>query len=182
VESPFLSLGRHDVLRSTRTVARDLSSFYRGRVSAILIGENCAHIAEELVEYGVSRVFVVENLKPRLYQSEAYARIVAWILEDVSPEIVLIGDTTIGMELAPAVAARLSIGLTAHCVDLFVEKIGDRDQLVQVAPGWGGNMMIRIVCPEHRPQIVTIRLGVMEKGEGKSGEKGEIVFLKPELR
>jgi electron transfer flavoprotein alpha subunit len=162
--------------------ARDLSSFYKGRVSAVLIGENCGHLAEELVEYGASRVFVVENPKLRLYQSEAYARIIARILEEVAPEIVLIGGTTIGMDLAPAVAARLRTGLTAHCVDLFVEKIGDRDQLVQVVPGWGGNMMIRIVCPEHRPQMVTIRPGVMEKGERKPGEKGEIVFLKPELR
>jgi len=171
-----------DVSLEVLQKARDLSQIYKGRVSAVLIGENCGPLAEELVEYGASRVFAAEDSRLRLYQSEAYAKVLARILEDVKPEIVLIGGTTIGMDLAPAVAARLRTGLTAHCVDLYVEKIGDRDQLVQVVPGWGGNMMIRIICPEQRPQMVTVRPGVMEKGERKPGEKGEIVFLKPELR
>ncbi|MCX5834970.1 MAG: electron transfer flavoprotein subunit alpha/FixB family protein [Deltaproteobacteria bacterium] len=170
-----------DVALEVLQKAQDLSRVLQGRVSAILIGENCVQLAEELVEYGATRVFVVENSKLRLYQSEAYARIIAQILKDIAPEIVLIGGTTIGMDLAPAVAARLRTGLTAHCVDLFIEKIGGRDQLVQVVPGWGGNMMIQIICPEHRPQMVTIRPGVMEKGKREIGKKGEVVFLKPEL-
>jgi len=170
-----------DVSLEVLQKARDLSQLYEGRVSAVLIGENCGPLAEELVEYGASRVFAAEDSRLRLYQSEAYAKVLARILEDVKPEIVLIGGTTIGTDLAPAVAARLRTGLTAHCVDLYVEKIGDRDQLVQVVPGWGGNMMIRIICPEQRPQMVTVRPGVMEKGERKPGEKGEIYFLEPEL-
>jgi electron transfer flavoprotein alpha subunit len=170
-----------DVSLEVLQKARDLSRPIGGGVSAVLIGEDCGALAEELVEYGASRVFAAEDSRLRLYQSEAYAKVLTRILEDVKPEIVLIGGTTIGMDLAPAVAARLRTGLTAHCVDLYVEKIGDRDQLVQVVPGWGGNMMIRIICPEQRPQMVTVRPGVMEKGSRDSGRKGEIFFLNPEL-
>jgi len=161
--------------------ARELSQRGEGGVSAVLIGENCGPLAEELVECGASRVFAVEDVRLRLYQSEAYAKVLTRIFENIEPEIVLIGGTTIGMDLAPAVAARLRTGLTAHCVDLYVEKIEGRDLLVQVVPGWGGNMMIRIICPEHRPQMVTVRPGIMEKGERDAGSKGEVVFLKPEL-
>ncbi len=170
-----------DVSLEVLQKARELSQRHDSRVSAVLIGEDCGPLAEELVEYGASRVFAAEDPRLRLYQSEAYAKVLTRILGDVKPEIVLIGGTTIGMDLAPAVAARLRTGLTAHCVDLYVEKIDGRDQLVQVVPGWGGNMMIRIVCPEHRPQMVTVRPGVMEKGKRDPGKKGEIFFLKPEL-
>ncbi|HOD34280.1 MAG TPA: electron transfer flavoprotein subunit alpha/FixB family protein [Syntrophales bacterium] len=173
--------GLRDVSLEVLQKALDLSPLYEGRVSAVLIGENCGALAEELVEYGASRVFAVEDSRLRLYQSEAYAKVLTGVLEEIKPEIVLIGGTTIGMDLAPAVAARLRTGLTAHCVDLHVEKIDGRDQLVQIVPGWGGNMMIRIICPEHRPQMVTVRPGVMEKGKRDPRKKGEIFFVKPEL-
>ena len=89
------------------------------------------------------------------------------------------GGTSVGADLAPAVAARLGTGLTAHCTDLHIEAIDGRDQLVMVVPGWRGNMMVKIVCPEKRPVMATIRPGVMEKGGADPSRRGRSSLSAP---
>ncbi|MFC1859140.1 electron transfer flavoprotein subunit alpha/FixB family protein [Thermodesulfobacteriota bacterium] len=162
--------------------AVELAGQSDGSVSAILIGCDCTPASRELVHHGANQVFVVEDDRLKLYQSDVFPRIVADTIREISPEIVLIGGTSIGMDLAPRVAAKLNTGLTAHCIDLYIECIEGRDQLIQVVPGWGGRMLLKIICPEHRPQMATVRPGVLEKGKPDDTRKGEIISLKPDIQ
>lgn len=162
--------------------ATELAAVLEGNVSAILIGNECKDLADELILYGASKVFLIEDSLLQLYQSDSYIRIVADIISEVSPGIVLVGGTSIGMDIASRVAARLRTGLTSHCVDLYIEKIEGKDQLVHIVPGWKGSMMLKIICPERRPQMATVRPGVMEKGEPDHSLRGEIVSISPDIR
>jgi electron transfer flavoprotein alpha subunit len=142
-----------------------------------VIGQDCRDCAADLIAHGAGRVFVVEDPRLGLYQADAFTTILCRLTGESRPGIVLMGATSVGADLAPAVAARLGTGLTAHCTDLHIEAIDGRDQLVMVVPGWRGNMMVKIVCPEKRPVMATIRPGVMEKGRPDPSRKGEIVAV-----
>lgn len=159
--------------------ALDLATMFGGRVSAVVIGKECRDCAAELIAHGAPRVFVVEDPRLDLYQADACTKILCSLIGEIRPDIVLLGGTSIGADLAPAVAARLGTGLTAHCTDLHIEAIDGRDQLVMVVPGWRGNMMVKIVCPEKRPVMATIRPGVMERGRPDPSRKGEVVAVSP---
>ncbi len=161
--------------------ANRLTGNINGSVGAILIGDGCRRAAGDLIHYGADRVWLVEDPRLALYQSDPYARIVSDIIREAAPEIVLMGGTSIGMDLAPRVAAQLKTGLTAHCIDLSIEEIDGEEQLIQVVPGWGGQMMVKITCPEHRPQMATIRPGVMEKGTADPSRTGEITTVNPAI-
>jgi electron transfer flavoprotein alpha subunit len=162
--------------------ATELADTLKGAVSAILIGDCCRSLADKLIHYGAAKVYLIEDDRLGLYQSDVYAKVGSDILSEIAPEIVLIGGTSIGMDLAPRVAAKLKTGLTAHCVDLCVEKIEGKEQLVHVVPGWGGKMMVKIICPERRPQIVTVHPGVMEKGKPDPSRVGEVISLNPVIK
>jgi electron transfer flavoprotein alpha subunit len=159
-----------------------LSDTLKGVVSAILIGDHCRSLADKLIHYGAAKVYLIEDDRLGLYQSDVYAKVGADILSEIAPEIVLIGGTSVGMDLAPRVAAKLKTGLTAHCVDICVEKIEGKEQLVHVVPGWGAKMMVKIICPERRPQIVTVHPGVMEKGKPDYSRAGEVIPLNPLIK
>ncbi len=161
--------------------ALDLATLSGGRVSAVAIGRECRESAAELVAHGAERVFVVEDARLDLYQADAFTKILCRLIGEIRPGIVLMGGTSVGADLAPAVAARLGTGLTAHCTDLRIEAIEGLDQLVMVVPGWRGNMMVKIVCPEKRPVMATIRPGVMERGRPEPSREGEIVAVSPDI-
>jgi len=161
--------------------AQELGGRIGGSVAAILIGQRCGHLAETLIHYGASMVFLIEDDRLALYQSDLYPMVMAQVLEDLSPEIVLLGGTSIGADIAPRVAAKLKTGLTAHCVNLYIQNIDGINQLIQVVPGWSGNMLIKIICPERRPQMATVRPGVLDMGTADPSRTGEIVFIKPEF-
>lgn len=161
--------------------ARELADPLGARVSAAAIGEDCGSCAAELVAHGADRVFVVEDARLCFYQADAYTAILCRIAGETRPGLVLLGATSVGADLAPAVAARLATGLTAHCTDVHVEDIDGRAQPVMTVPGWRGNLMVKIVCPEKRPVMATIRPGVMEKGAPDPSRRGEIVALEPGL-
>jgi electron transfer flavoprotein alpha subunit len=161
--------------------ARELAGDINGRVSAVLIGHQCRPLAEELICYGAAQVFLADDPRLALYQSDLYPKILARILSGIAPEIVLIGGTSIGLDLAPRVAAKLKTGLTAHCVDLFMDKIEGKDLLIHVVPGWSGNLMIKIICPDCRPQMATVRPGIMEMGERDPSRQGAIIPVVPEI-
>ncbi len=161
--------------------ARELAGLLGARVSAVAIGEDCVACAAELVAHGADRVFVVEDARLRLYQADAFTAILCRIVGETRPGLVLLGATSVGADLAPAAAARLATGLTAHCTDVHVEDIDGRAQPVMTVPGWRGNMMVKIVCPEKRPVMATIRPGVMEKGTPDPSRKGDVVALEPGL-
>ena len=161
--------------------ALDLAVILEGQVSAVILGKECRQCAAELIAHGAGRVYVVEDARLALYQADACTKILCRLIGETRPDIVLLGGTSAGADLAPAVAARLATGLTAHCTDLHIESIDGRDQLVMVVPGWRGNMMVKIVCPEKRPVMATIRPGVMEKGAADPSRRGEIVSVNPDI-
>jgi len=161
--------------------ASDLAAEIGGSVSAVLIGYECMPLAEKIIQHGATQVYVVDDPRLLLYQSDLHAEVLFRILSKTAPEIVMIGGTSIGMDLAPRVAAKLKTGLTAHCVDLHIENIEGKDQLVQVVPGWGGNLMVRIICPDRRPQMVTVRPGVFDAGRADASRTGSVISVVPEI-
>lgn len=152
--------------------ARELADNLGEKVVAILAGYNVENLIQELFEYGADEVVVTDHAELANYITEEYAQAVSQIINALRPNIVLFGATTIGRDLAPRLSARLSTGLTADCTKL---DISEDKQLMMTRPAFGGNLMATIMCTEHRPQMSTVRPGVMQKREREKGRKGEIV-------
>ncbi|EFK11972.1 electron transfer flavoprotein FAD-binding domain protein [delta proteobacterium NaphS2] len=130
-------------------------------VTAILIGHDLGHMADELIYYGADHVIIVEEEPFKTYQTGIYTKAIAQIAREKKPEILLFGATPQGRDLAPRVANRLKTGLTADCTGL--EICAREGILLQTRPAFGGNIMATIVCPDNRPQMATVRPGVMKK-------------------
>jgi electron transfer flavoprotein alpha subunit len=151
-------------------------------LSAVLLGDEVEEAARELVFHGAEKVYLLEDVRLRYYQSEAYARLLAGVIKEHEPQVVLIGATEIGKELAPRVAAKLRTGLTAHCIDLYVGEVDAAPHLIHVVPGWGGNLVMHIICPQKRPQMATVKPGVLPRAVGDENRKGKIIKVKPDVR
>jgi electron transfer flavoprotein alpha subunit len=130
-------------------------------VTAILIGCDLGDIAAELISYGADHVIIVQDESFRMYRTDIYTKAVVQVVREKKPEILLFGATPQGRDLAPRIANRLRTGLTADCTALEICK--DAGILLQTKPAFGGNMMATIVCPDNRPQMATVRPGVMKK-------------------
>jgi len=153
-----------------------------GRVGAFLLGDGVAALADVLFAHGCDEVYLAEDPALRHYRTLPYAEVAARLIAAHRPEIVLFGATTTGRDLAPRVASELQAGLTADCTDL---QIGPHKDIVaqksyekilyQIRPAFGGNIIATIVCPETRPQMATVRPGVMHKGRPVEGRKGKLV-------
>jgi electron transfer flavoprotein alpha subunit len=126
----------------------------------------------QLIELGCDEVILVENPMLEPYTTEPYTKALTEIVQAHKPEIVLIGATTIGRDLAPRVSARLDTGLTADCTKLDVDM--ENRNLLMTRPAFGGNIMATIVCPNHRPQMSTVRPGVMQLAELNAERTGKI--------
>ena len=151
---------------------RALADKLDAEVTALLIGDGIREIAQELISYGADRVTVAEDAVAKEYCTEVYADIIVEQALTGKPEIVLIGATCFGRDLAPRIAARLRTGCTADCTELDVDK--EKGLLVATKPYFGRNLMADIICPFHRPQIVTVRPGVMELKAQDRARHGEI--------
>jgi electron transfer flavoprotein alpha subunit len=149
-------------------------------VTAILIGEGVSAIAKELIYYGADRVIIADNPIARDYRTEVCTRIVAEQVLKERPEILLIGATYMGRDLAPRLSARLHTGCTADCTELHIDQ--ETRLIVATKPYFGRNLMADIICPFHRPQIVTVRPGVMELRAQDRGRKGELISVDIDLR
>ena len=133
------------------------------KLTALLLGNNIEGLAETLTAHGADEVLVANDPKLEHYTTEAYTKVICDLAEERKPSILFIGATFIGRDLGPRVSARLSTGLTADCTSLDVDvETGD---LLATRPAFGGNLMATIACPEHRPQMATVRPGVFEKVE-----------------
>jgi electron transfer flavoprotein alpha subunit len=152
--------------------ARQLADQLGTRVGAILLGEGVEDAASQLVAAGADRVYLGDAPHLAIYQPEAYTRITVELAQDHQPDILLLGSTSMGRELAPLVAARLETGLTAHCIDLLLDESGVLEQQV---PAYGG--LMSIICPERRPQMATVAKGVFPNPELDESRGGEIVRL-----
>ena len=157
-------------------------------VVAVLLGSNIKDQADSLAEYGADKVIVVDDPALKDYMTEPYAHALASVINEFKPEIMLVGATAIGRDLGPTVSARVATGLTADCTSL---EIGDfpinpvpgkeqkHNQLLMTRPAFGGNTIATIACPDNRPQMATVRPGVMQKIEPKKGAKANIVEYNP---
>ena len=159
----------------------ELSNELKVELATILIGDKVQDLAQELVAHGAGKVYLIEDPRLELYQSDVYTRVISDLIKQHQPDILLLGGTTIGMDLAPRVAARVKTGLTAHCADLFIDKVDDKPILIACIPGWGDNMMLKIVCPQQRPQMATVKPGVMEKPARDEKREGQIIKVETEI-
>lgn len=155
--------------------ARDLAADLDDKVTAVLLGENISHLTSELVAAGADRVLYVDNPELKIYRTEPYTQAMSYVVEEYKPEILLIGATGIGRDLGPRVAARVHTGLTADCTSLEIDP--ESKELRMTRPAFGGNLMATILCSDHRPQMATVRPGVMVREVADPEREGEIVEL-----
>ena len=161
----------HPVTMELIGKARELAAVVDFPVYCVFIGHDIRNRAEELLYYGVDEVFVYDNEKLGDFRIEPYAAALEDFIHRVRPSSLLVGATMVGRSLAPRVAARFHTGLTADCTMLEMKENTD---LVQIRPAYGGNIMARILCPNTRPQMATVRYKVMDAPERACGAKGRI--------
>ena len=157
--------------------ARELADKLNVKTAAILLTDKDAGLSKELISYGADKVYVAESALLKNYQTDLYAKVIAEHIKKSKPQIALYGATHIGRDLAPRLAQRLNTGLTADCTGL---DITEDNLLLQTRPAFGGNLMAQIMCKKHRPQMSTVRPGVMKMKE-PSECKGEVVKIKPNI-
>ena len=173
-----------ELLGKGKELAKDLNT----EVTAVLIGAGVKGLADQLAECGADRVSVVDDPQLKDYRTEPYAHALASVINEYKPEIMLVGATAIGRDLGPTVSARVKTGLTADCTML---EIGDfplnaapgqeqqHNQLLMTRPAFGGNTIATIACPYNRPQMATVRPGVMQKIAPIAGAKANVVEYNP---
>ena len=175
-----------ELLGKGKDLAKDLNT----DVTAVLIGSGVKDLADQLAEYGADKVIVVDDPALKEYRTEPYAHALSSVINEYKPDIVLVGATAIGRDLGPTVSARVKTGLTADCTSL---EIGDfplvaapgkedeqkHNQLLMTRPAFGGNTIATIACPDNRPQMATVRPGVMQKIAPIAGAKANMVEFNP---
>ncbi len=152
--------------------ARELAAVVNQKVYALLLGHGVTAQSEELLHYGVDKVFVYDDGALERFRIQPYTAAFADFVNAVKPTAILVGATTVGRQLAPRAAARLRTGLTADCTKL---EMNPNTDLVQIRPAFGGNIMAQILTPNTRPQMATVRYKVMTAPERSSEARGEIV-------
>ena len=174
----------YELIGKGKELAKDLGV----EVTAVLVGSDVKGLADQLAEYGADKVIVVDDPELKEYRTEPYTHAIASVIKEFKPEIFLIGATAIGRDLGPRVCARIHTGLTADCTKL---DIGDfpmnpvpgretkHNQLLMTRPAFGGNTIATIACPDFRPQMATVRPGVMQKIAPIAGAKANVVEFNP---
>lgn len=181
-------------------LSRDISD--STKCYALMVGNNMDELAQEAIEYGADGVYLIEDPLLEQYTTDGFTKVICDAIDAYKPEIVLYGATHIGRDLAPRVAGRSNVGLTADCTGLEVdlekykdycrkettldldslsEEDPDDKCIKQTRPAFGGNLMATIVTRTTRPQMSTVRPGVMSRNERVPGAKGEIIRVKPEI-
>ena len=167
---------------------KDLAKDLGTEVTAVLVGSGVKALADELAAYGADKVIVVDDPELKEYRTEPYAHAISSVINKYKPEIFLVGATAIGRDLGPRVSARIHTGLTADCTQL---EIGDfpinpipgkeqkHNQLLMTRPAFGGNTIATIACPDFRPQMATVRPGVMQKAPKVEGAKAVVEEFNP---
>ncbi len=182
-----------DVSLELLTKGRQLATKLGVKLEAVVIGDKLEGVEEQLFPYGVDTVYKVEDKRLYPYTSNPHAAVLINLFKEIKPQICLMGATCIGRDLGPRVSSCLHSGLTADCTSL---EIGDHkdpktgkeytDLLYQIRPAFGGNIVATIVNPDCRPQMATVREGVMKKEIYDAAHKGEVInldaskYVKPE--
>lgn len=152
--------------------ARRMAAVTGEEVSAVLAGEGTRDLQPELIAHGADRVYVAEDSVLASFRDETYVTVIASLVEQHQPSVILFGATARGRSLAPRLAARLGTGLTADCTELDIDETG---LLIQTRPAFGGNIMATIVCRRHRPQMATVRPRILQADAPDYDREGEIV-------
>lgn len=171
-----------ELLTKGRQLAKDLGC----KLEAIVIGDNLNGVENQIFPYGADTVYKVEDKRLYPYTSNPHAAVLINLFREIKPQVCLMGATCIGRDLGPRVSSCLHSGLTADCTSLEIgdhkdAKTGKEYQnlLLQIRPAFGGNIVATIVNPECRPQMATVREGVMKKEALAEARKGEVINLDP---
>ncbi len=187
-----------ELIGEGQRLSRELDN---AKVCAMIVGKDVEHLAKECFEYGADAVYLIEDALLENFTTDGYTKVMVDAVKEYKPEIVLYGATHIGRDLAPRVAARLNTGLTADCTRLDIKESSyidyavnnttldtstldpnsDDKGLKQTRPAFGGNLMATIICPRTRPQMATVRPGVMDKMEKIPGATGELIKITPQI-
>ncbi len=169
-----------DVSLELLTKGRELADTLKVKLEAVVIGHNVKGLGKELAKYGADTVWTADDAIFEPFRTLPHTAVMCGLIEAEKPQIVLFGATCIGRDFAPRVSSALHSGLTADCTQL---EIGDHtdaktgkaytDLLYQIRPAFGGNIIATIVNPDHRPQMATVREGVMRKELAKNPAAGE---------
>ena len=170
--------------------AKELAGDLNEKVTAVLLGHNVKNLADQLAEYGADKVIVVDDPALEVYRTEPYAHALSSVINKYKPDIVLVGATAIGRDLGPTVSARVATGLTADCTKLDIgdfplnpipgkEAEQKHNQLLMTRPAFGGNTIATIACPDFRPQMATVRPGVMQRLPKEEGRKAVVEEFNP---
>jgi electron transfer flavoprotein alpha subunit len=159
---------------------RGLADSLGVELSAVIIGHDVAHLAQEAFSFGADNAYLIDQSVFRQYRTEPYLKAMCHLIDKYQPEIVLMGATGTGRDLAGAVATKVKTGLTADCTGLGID---EKRNLMQTRPAFGGNIMATIMCDRFRPQMATVRPHVMPLPERRDAATGKVVvedFLIPE--
>jgi electron transfer flavoprotein alpha subunit len=154
---------------------RELADKLNVELTAFALGESMKEVAQDLIYYGADRVLVADDPLLRDYRTEVYGGMIAEQVRKEKPEVFMIGATPVGRDLAPRLSFRLDAGCTADCTALDIDR--ETRLFVSTRPAFGGNVMATIICPEHRPQMATVRPGVMALPEKDRSRTGRIIPL-----
>ena len=160
-----------ELLGAGRKLADELET----ELSAIMIGHSMGSLPDELLGFGADNILVAEHPLLGECNTDYYADIIVAMIETGQPAIFLVGATPVGRDVTPRIAARMRTGCTADCTNLEIDK--EQSLLVSTRPAFGGNVMATIICPLHRPQIATVRPGVMAMPLKDRRENGKIMHI-----
>ena len=173
-----------DVSLELLTKGRHLAASLGCRLDALVVGANLNGIEKEIFAYGAGQLFMADDIRLVPYRTLPHAAITASLFKEEQPQIALFGATPVGRDLAPRVSSALESGLTADCTSLAIGDFADaksgvlyKDLLYQIRPAFGGNIIATIINPEHRPQMATVREGVMKKEPLPVPVEGKIKVL-----
>ncbi len=166
--------------------ARELADELDGCVCALLFGDDIVDLSEQVIHHNADRVLLADHPELAVYRTLPYARVAVDLVQERQPYIFLLGATPVGRDLAPRIASAVRAGLTADCTALRIGNFERKgrvytDLLYQIRPAFGGNIIATIVNPETRPQMATVREGVMRPGEPDSARQGEIERIEPQF-
>ena len=170
-----------DVSLELMTKGRELADTLGCELEAVVIGHNLKGVEKELAKYGADKVWIADDPQLDPYRTLPHCAIICGLFKEEKPQIALMGATPIGRDLGPRVSSALHSGLTADCTSLIIGDYKDaksgteyKNLLYQIRPAFGGNIIATIVNPDCRPQMATVREGVMKKEEAKNPAKGEV--------
>ena len=160
-------------------IGKTLANKLGGHLNACIIGNQIDQVIEEIGHYGPETIYVKDLPLLENYVNESYTKVLAKAIEQSKPDVVLIGATALGRDLAPRVSSRVHTGLTADCTSLDIDE--ENQNLLMTRPAFGGNLMATIICPDHRPQMSTVRPGVMIRPERLEMMSSKIVEIEVDI-